>query len=200
MAANAQHECKSPEWGTDSRSIWLARTVLERIDVDPASSPHWNKFVGAERIITKKQDCRKTPWVPGAPTPRALTAKRRLEKPKPYTAFVNGPGTKDGELLAFCWRTLAAYFELGWISSCIWQGFSLEQLSRFQRIGAASHPLEHVTLVPCRRLHYRARRGRAKSPSHASFITLLTRSEAQVRKFEQLGAEFGCVQRGLRWQ
>jgi hypothetical protein len=201
MALAAQHLSASPEWGTDLRSIRLAREVLGRFDVDPTSSPHWNRAVGAERIITAKQDCRKTSWVPGGPIPSALTAKRsNAKRPKRYTAIVNPPGTRDGELVAFCWRTLTAYHELGWITSAVWVGFSVEQLGRLQRVGAPSHPLEHVTLIPCRRLHYRARHGVAMQPTHLSFLTLITRDRSEARRFEQLGAELGCVMRGARWR
>lgn len=201
MALAAQHLSASPEWGTDLRSIRIAREVLGHIDIDPASSPHWNRAIGAERIITAKQDCRKTPWVPGGPLPTDLGAKRtNAKKPKRYTATVNAPGTRDGELVAFCWRTLSAYHELGWITSAIWFGFNVEQLARLQRVGAPSHPLEHATLIPCRRLHFRARYGVATQPPHASFITLLTRSRAELQHFEELGAELGCVMRGSRWR
>lgn len=199
--AAGQHSSKSFEWGSPGHCIELGRQVLGRFDVDPASNAHWNQFVRAERFITKKQDGRKTPWVPGAPAPNKLVAQRRVARPKPYTAFVNSPNEGDGELVAFFWRALSGYFELSWITSALWIGFSVEQLSRLQRVGAPSDPLEHVTCVPCRRMHYRNRTGPKKEqPGHASFITLLTSTRSEVERFEATFGQLGRVIRGPRWQ
>jgi hypothetical protein len=200
VRAIGQHSSATPEWGTTARILDLGREVIGPFDVDPTSSPFWNRTVRAARIITAREDCRKVPWVPGGPLPTAITPARRGGKPERYTAIVNPPGSRDGELVAFCWRALAGYHELGWITSAIWVGFSVEQLSRLQRVDAASHPLEHVTLVPSRRLHYRPRRGAAAAPGHASFVTLLTTSPREAARFAQLGRPLGHVIRGSRWR
>ena len=199
--AVGQHSSASFEWGSGVDIIERGREVLGEFDVDPASSAHWNQYVRARRFITRQEDGRKTPWVPGAPAPNKLIAQRRLARPRRYTAWVNSPNEDDGELLAFYWRALSGYYELGWISSAIWVGFSVEQLSRLQRVGAASDPLEHVTAVPCKRLHYKNRRGPKKSqPGHASYITLLTHSRAEVERFCARFGELGRVTRGDRWR
>lgn len=196
---NGQHSAKTCEHGTEARIVELGRAVVGAFDMDPASSAKWNQVVGAKRFLTKRDDCRTTPWVPGAPAPHLLVAPRgRARSAKRFVFFVNPPGDPKGELVAACWRATAGYFALGYASSAIWVGFSLEQLSRLQRIGAASHPLEHPHLIPCRRLDYYTKPGvSGEQPTHASYITLLTRSREEVARFAALGAELGHVG-GLR--
>lgn len=199
--ATGQHSSATFEWGSPERCVELGRQVVGGYDVDPASSEHWNKTIRALMILTKKQDGRCTPWVPGSPAPHKLVAQRRVARPKRFTAWVNSPNEDDGELVAFYWRTLAGYFELRWITSAIWFGFSVEQLSRLQRVGAPSDPLQHITCIPCRRLHCQNRRGpKKKQPGHASYITLLTDSRAEVDRFVARFGELGRVIEGERWR
>ncbi len=199
MRAIGQHSSKTPEWGSAARIGVFARAVIGEIDVDPASSEKWNCVVGAHRFIAKRENGLRTPWVTGAPPPHQLVAKRRVAKAARHTAFLNPPGNKTGTLVAGFWRALATYHELGWISSAVYVGFSVEQLARLQRVGAPSHPLEHATLVPSRRLHYSVRPGVAgEQPGHASFVTLLSTSRAEVDRFVRLGAELGHVTLGDR--
>lgn len=196
-----QHSSKTTDWGTSANLVAFIRRVIGEIDVDPCSSPKWNEVIRAKRIITKQQNGTKTSWVAGAPVPGKLRAQRRLARANVCTALVNAPGEKSGELVALFWRALAGYFELGWISSAVWVGFSVEQLARLQRVSAASHPLEHVTLIPAKRQRYQSKPGVAgKQPGHASFLTLLTRSRSEVDRFIELGCELGYVVRGDRWR
>ncbi len=198
---NGQHSCKTPEHGTPPRFIAFARAVIGSFDLDPASSAQWNRVVGAERFFDKRTNGLKTPWVAGAPAPDKLVAQRRIACPRRFTVFENPPGDPKGALVAAFWRATAGYHDLGYVSSAIWIGFSLEQLARLQRVGAASHPLEHTTLVPDRRGRYAKKPGVAgKSPTHASFITLLSNTRAEVERFHRLGTELGHVIRGTRWR
>jgi hypothetical protein len=51
-------------WGTPPEYIELVREVFNnRIDLDPASEPIFNKNVGAERIFTKEQDGLAQEWI-----------------------------------------------------------------------------------------------------------------------------------------
>lgn len=194
-----QHSCATPEHGTEERMVKLARTVVGVFNIDPASSAKWNRVIGAERFIDKKQNGLRTPWMRGAPAPHKLagiTVRHRAGDRGRCVAIVNPPGDPKGELVAGFWCALSAYFELGWLSSAIWIGFSLEQLARLQRVGAPSHPLNYPTLIPSRRLHYSKQPGVAgKQPTHASFVTLLSRSRQEVSAFSQLSADIGTITR-----
>jgi hypothetical protein len=200
VRAVGQHSSASEDWGTDPEVIAKLRTVLGRFDVDPASSPKWNRVIGAKRIITKRQDGRRTPWVPGAPPPRDIRgrpARARLDE----RAIVNAPGEESGENVATYWYATAGYYDLGWLSCAGWIGFSVEQLSRLQRVGAASHPLLHVTCVPEKRRKYSIKPGTVgEQPGHASFITLLPRDRTQVSIFVAEFRELGHVVVGDRWR
>ncbi len=210
MKVKGQHSCKTPEHGTPARIVELARAVIGSFGIDPASNAKWNRVVGAERFLDKRANGTKTPWVRGARDAEmeerhdaARLIRRQLRQVLDacaITAFVNPPGDPKGVLVAAFWAALAAYFDLGYLRSAIWVGFSLEQLARLQRVGAASHPLEHVTLVPEWRLQYSSKPGvAAGAPTHGSFVTLLTRDHAEVQRFRRLGAELGHVIVGSRW-
>jgi hypothetical protein len=202
---SAQHSCATPEHGTPAKIIDLARATLGGIDLDPASSPQWNRFVCARRIITAKQNGLHTPWFTGAPAPLRLGTDKTepwclptcLElgtRPPRNTVFLNPPGDKRGELVARFWCALAEYYRRYWVTSAIWVGFNVEQLARLQRVGAVSHPLEHTTLIPRERIAYRDTPTTiGEDPSHASFVTLLSDSASEIETFAALGSELGHV-------
>jgi phage N-6-adenine-methyltransferase len=50
------------EWYTPAEYVTLARGVLGKIDLDPATSPEAQKVVGAERCFTKGDDGLKQQW------------------------------------------------------------------------------------------------------------------------------------------
>lgn len=199
---NAQHSAVTDDHGSPPSFVELARKTLGHIDVDPASSPKWNANVGANRIITAEEDFRKTPWFPGAPSVRQLHSNpaRPPAGYLPQTMFGNPPGDKRGRLVKQFWFGTAEYFRLGWCSGAVYVGFSVEQLARLQRVGAYSHPLVHVTLVPAYREDYLdgATGKQQEDATHASFVTLLSRSSRQIATFAALGAELGHVVNGDR--
>jgi len=208
----AQHSAATPDWGTSRSLLELERAVLGRIDIDPFSSAKWNAVVGAWRFIDETTDGRTTPWGLGFPRPQRIAwlgscdaAERlRLEamRARPgglYTAHVNAPGDKRGELVADAWRILAAYVELGWITAACYVGFSVEQLARLQRVGAISTPLDHWTLIPAERQPFLTAPGVAgEEPTHASFVTLLGGTDDQIQLFHRLGERLGVVTRRSR--
>lgn len=206
----AQHSMDSDEQGTPPAFIRLARETMGGIDLDPASSPEWNEHVGATRIITKAENALRTPWWPDAPAPlELLTSTLRPIRPaisagveveRFRRVICNSPSDRRGELVAAFWRAITGYFHAGWITSGVWIGFNVEQLSRLQRVGARSHPLQHVTLIPRERADYRdPETGELQDDApHASFVTLLTRSRREIETFATLGAELGHVVNGER--
>lgn len=199
---SAQHSLKSHDHGSPPEFVDLAHRTIGLPTVDPASSPKWNGFVQASRIITAAQGFTKTPWFAGAPAPLQLRVdqKRPAAGDETGTAFFNPPNDKRGELVAAAWWALAEYFHLGWVTAGIYVGFNVEQLSRLQRVDARSHPLQHVTLVPAKRRDYRdgSTTKLQEDAPHASFVTLLSRNARQIETFAVLGRELGHVVNGDR--
>jgi hypothetical protein len=207
----AQHSMETDEHGSPPEFVELARETMGGIDVDPASSPEWNRNVGATRIITKQQNGLRTPWFPDAPPPiRLRTSMARPHVPAvcggvevkraPRRVILNPPGDPRGALVAAFWFAITEYFHLGWMTAGVWIGFNVEQLSRLQRVGARSHPLEHVTLVPAKRHNYvDGETGKLQEDApHASFVTLLTRNPREVETFAAIGGQYGCIVNGDR--
>jgi hypothetical protein len=149
----------------------------------------------AGRILTAEDDALVTPWCDGAPAPNRLGTDRRVAPPGHVcTVGLNPPGDPRGELVAAFWRILVEYYLRRWVTSAVWIGFSLEQLSRLQRVGARSHPLRHPTCVPNERIAYRKSLTElGDQPTHASYVTLLSRDSRQIETFAALGSELGCV-------
>jgi hypothetical protein len=179
--------------------VEIARATLGSIDLDPCTDSTWNARIGAWRILTASDDALNTPWVVGAPAPGDAHRESALHAEPSWrcTALVNPPGEKTGALVAGFWRALTHYYRLGWISSAVWIGFSVEQLSRLQRVGAPSHPLEYPTCIPSERVSYLEPSGYpGEQPGHASFITLLpdrARKKAQVDQFHRIARPLGAV-------
>lgn len=197
MIATAQHSMITDEHGTPPEFVRLARETMGRIALDPASSAQWNQNIGATRIITEQEDFRSVPWFLGAPKPDELrkTQRRATARDERGPVIFNPPGDRRGKLVAAGWRILTDHFRLGWATSAVWIGFNVEQLSRLQRVGATSHPLEHVTLVPRERENYvDGHTGELQEDApHASFVTLLTRSRREIEIFVALASELGHV-------
>lgn len=108
----------------------------------------------------------------------------------PETALCNPPGGLIKEL----WYSLCSYWARGWISSAVWVGFSVEQLTYLQKTRAPHQPLQLPTCFPRRRLAYRTPSGEiAESPPHASYLTLLTRDPAVYRRFVEAARNLGHV-------
>jgi hypothetical protein len=197
---NAAHSAESAEHGSPPEFVDLAHAVMGGIDLDPASSPAWNLNVRAARIITAEQNGLRTPWVDGAPSVLELRTRPVPGAGKRMRVIVNAPGDPRGELVAAFWFGLTTYFALRWVSSAIWIGFNVEQLSRLQRVGAPTSPLREMTLVPSERKNYiDERTGRAQDDApHASFVTLLTHDTRERERFAGIAGQLGDVVNGSR--
>ncbi len=200
---SAQHSSDTPEHGTPPKFVELVHATFGRPSVDPCSSAEWNRLVGAHRVITESENGLHTPWFIGAPAPNRMLTNT-AEAPEHHgcwTAMVNPPGERTGELVARFWCALAEYFHRRWCTSGIWIGFNVEQLARLQRVGARSHPLQHVTLVPAKRENYRPSPRSldvGEDAPHASFVTLLSRDPLEIERFVALGSQLGHVINGDR--
>jgi hypothetical protein len=184
--------------GSPPNFVALMHEVYQRKpDLDPASHPKWNEVIGARRIITEEMDARVSPWFEGAPLPnRLLTDPRCLPDDQDgELVHCNPPNDADGKLAAFFWKTLVEYWKRGYARSVFFVGFNVEQIARFQRIGARSSPLRHPTIVPAERPRYLDGETRKPQPMpmHASFITLLSHDYREIQTFAALGRELGDV-------
>lgn len=187
--SEVQHSAETVRHGTPPEVVDLAYRVLGVIDLDPTSDHVLNQWVLARRYLTEEQDATRTPWFAGGPRPlRVLEAAPPSHTPE--TALCNPPGGLIKEL----WYSLCSYWARGWISSAVWVGFSVEQLTYLQKTRAPHQPLQLPTCFPRRRLAYRTPSGEiAASPPHASYLTLLTRDPAVYRRFVEAARNFGHV-------
>lgn len=195
---------KSPlthDHGTPLEYVQLMHAVYERTpDLDPASDEKWNRVIQAKRIITEADDAMVAPWFAGAPLPNRLLTDRRVlgEDLEGELLTCNPPNDASGALAAFFWKTCVEYFMRGYARSVFFVGFNVEQIARFQRIGARTSPLRRPTIVPGVRPRYLDGETLQpqKAPMHASFITLLSREPRQIQTFTALGKELGDVVNG----
>lgn len=200
---NAQHSMLSHDHGTPPEFVALARAVLGIVDLDPTSSPKWNQNIKASRIITAEQNALVTPWFAGAPAPNDLLTDHRVAPTSHVRGrtFCNFPNDKQGELVARLWTILVEYYFRGWVTCAVYVGFSVEQLSRLQRVRARAHPLVWPTCIP--RVRHNYLDGETlelqEDAPHASFLTLLSRDRHDVERFTALASELGTVVNGDRW-
>lgn len=196
----AQHTMESAEHGSPPAFVDLARRTMGGIDLDPMSSERWNRRVGAKRFITKEQSAFRTPWTDGAPIVLELRTNPVRGFGERLRVFLNPAGDKSGDVVAQAWFGLTTLYVREWVSSAIWVGFNVEQLARLQRVGAPTHPLAEMTLVPPERTDYideltdRAQ----KDAPHASFVTLLSRDPRERERFAGLAGQLGHVVNGDR--
>jgi hypothetical protein len=186
---NAQHSSTTPEWGSPSVVVNLARHVLGGIDLDPCSNAYWNRhLVKATSFYDKEQNALVRHWT--------------------GRVYLNPPGELGG--VRVFWEHLAEQHRSSRTRGAVWCGFSLEQIGYLQ--GSPTHPLQWVTCVPCERLPFMQRDPRGGpptpegSPTHSNYITLLpdmgSRSErrAQVGRFRDFvrslsGGAWGAIVR-----
>jgi ParB family chromosome partitioning protein len=174
---NARLSCDSDSWYTPAPYVDAARAVLGAIDLDPASHADANVIVQAARFYTAADDGLRQPW--------------------------------DGRL---CLNPLGGLVPQFWrkavtapIATCVWIGYSLEQLQTLQRAKAPRTPLEFPLCFPSKRIAFiesSAKRDvrftklrtqgkpltEATSPSHASYIAYIG---PHVETFVRVFATFG---------
>lgn len=183
----AQHSSETPEWGTPSLIVELARSVLGRIDLDPFSSSLWNKKIKASRYLDESYNALESHWFPEGGTG--------------LTALVNPPGDRSGAKAKRAWELTEQHHREGWLGGgVIWVAFNLGQLRTLQRTGAERSPLhaDFVRCIPSRRIPYDETPGVTSShPSHDTAIMLLPANSSEGRyqraRFRELCRELGEV-------
>jgi len=147
----------NPAWGTPEAIITAARTVLGRIDLDPASNADAQERIRAGRFYDAQEDGLKATWDFAA------------------TVFLNPPG---GSVRNF-WRKLLLWKAGDSTRRAIWIGYSLEQLQTLQTDGAGPVAMAAAICYPNRRIAFLDEDGRPRvSPTHANYIAYLGASGA----------------------
>lgn len=177
-AAHAQRTSRTDRHGTPRAVIDLARAVLGRIDLDPFSADEWNVVVGADRILTAKDDAYRCAWFPlAAMASHVLTDANRCGSgdAEPHTALVNPPGSMDGANVKRAWLLTEWHHRTGWLGGgVLWVSFSTHQLQTTQQSGAARSMLSFPLCIPSSRLAYQSAPGvRGAQPPHPSALVLL---------------------------
>lgn len=157
--ANALLLSGNESYGTPAPYIELARYVLGRIDLDPASDGYWNyHLVKASTFYDEQADGLRRTWF--------------------GNVFLNGPSNREaGIYIRPWWERLFTMWSLGEVDAAIWLGFALPQLTTLQ--GCAGHPLQFVNLFPRERIDFMVRAPgngpptAAGQPTHSNYITLL---------------------------
>lgn len=162
VTANVMHSAATDDHGTPRELVEAARRVLGEIELDPFSSSYWNHYVvKAARFYDVDHD--------GFAPEQAFYGRM----------LINPPGSlKRGDRnVPRAWEKLITAYRAGAVDSCVWIGFSLEQLVQLQN--CAMHPLQFLTAVPMARLCFlqHASGGgppiEGESPTHGNYVTLL---------------------------
>lgn len=163
--ANPLHSRKTPKWGTPADIIERARRVMGGIDLDPCSSDEFQKTVQAECYYSLDD-----------------RGENGLELPWFGRVFCNPPGGLVREF----WRKAFLHN----IDQMIWVGFSLEQLALLAN--ESPHPLDFVTCIPRKRIHFTRHDGYQGSPTHSNYITGVNIS---AEDFFQIFSDLGKIVR-----
>lgn len=156
----AQHSSATGVWGTARELVDLARATLGRIDLDPFSDAAWNATIGADRILTERDDAFRCAWFDNAPTAAQLLdaswdAESFAREPWRSTAIVNGPGDPTGDAIKRAWRLTEWHHRAGFLGGgCIWIAFNVGQLQTLQNSGAPRSLLSFPLLITSSRVRY----------------------------------------------
>lgn len=130
------HSAETDDHGTPHEYVELARETQGGIDLDPTSSAYWNHHVvKAARFYDQRMNGIELPYF-----------GRMIFNPPGGKSPLGVPNVRRG------WERLIEHYRDGRVESCVWIGFSLEQLTYLQ--SAPMHPLQFLTLVPCDRLEF----------------------------------------------
>lgn len=181
MSDNPHHLCSSAERYTPPDIIEAARRSMGSIDLDPAS----NAFVN-ERLV--KADV------------FFDIEKNGLEQEWNYrNVFLNPPGDRRGLGPKRFWKKAIDEWIAGNCDNVIYIGFSLEQLRSLQNSGAHWQPINFTTCFPKTRLSF-LKFDEEKDdfvvmnkPSHANFITLISRDSDVYLEFRSQFKDHGVV-------
>lgn len=187
--SNAQHSAETYDHGSSPAAVEFGRAVLGGFDCDPCSSGYWDHYLIHARTYYDETQNGLDPqnvWYGRV----WLNPPGTVRKDERQQALIRAHGKGQRSVPRLFWDRLIHEYNRGAVDSCVWYGFSLEQLQWLQ--GAAMHPLQFVTLFPASRLDCLTRGPNngppvpQGSPTHSSYLTLLpSRDRATAR--EQVG-------------
>lgn len=144
----AQHHSKTAEHPTPAVVVDAARGLMGGIDLDPASTPAFNRNVGAKRIHTRRDDGLAYEW----------SGRVFLNPPGGVMLWKNGRwrarvGKGPGTSSAFVWwDKLVNEYSAGHTKQAVFVGFSLEVLRTTQK---ASRPIQSFArCYPAKRMAF----------------------------------------------
>ena len=182
---NAKHSSGNQEWYSPAEVVELARSLMGRIGLDPASCSEANKTVKAERFFCKEDNGLEQDWVAN-------------------TVFLNPPGEErvvvDGKKVLVpetakypkkFWQKLVKEWQAGRVRQAVFVCFSIEQLQTFQ--GEGMSPLRFPFCIPKKRMKFT---GAGNSPTHGNALVWLPPMDYGVMRLAQfimLCEDFGEV-------
>jgi hypothetical protein len=185
LRTNPMHSIGTDDWGTPGELVTAIRTTMGAIDLDVCSHWYWNEHVvrATEHYGTQ------------APTAHGEEFVDGLARPWRGRILCNPPGDKRGELVKAFWRKAQWHPNAHRGDALCWVGYSLEQLQSLQRIAS---PLAWPTCVIKGRVRYLRKVDGGPpvpggSPTHGSFVTLLSFDHRMRERFRQTFKAFGHV-------
>lgn len=185
----AQHSSKTDNHFTPQEVVDLARRVLGKIDLDPASNAKANKVVRATRYFNRRDDGLTKPWrgrIFLNPPGGTFTPKRKSED-EPKRKMTRADASHyhqwqtDSRVTAW-WRKLTEEYSSERVKEAIFIGFTLEIL-RTAQAARWDHPFDFAICVPRDRMRFGG-----NSPTHANVIVYLGQRNAEFERwFEDLG-------------
>lgn len=177
---NARHLSKTVEHYSPIWLIEAVRTVLDDIDLDPASCYKANKIVKALDIYTEKDQGQLMSW--GQPN-------------SPRTVFLNPPGGKvaNHSQQKIFWQKLLDEVEKGHILDACFLSFSIESFQTTQ-IGCSKPMLAFPTCVFSRRVAYYDDEGiKQPAPPHSSALIYVPGLRDRRELFKYIFKSYGYV-------
>ncbi len=164
-------------WGTPDTILKMARAVLGKIDLDPASDAKWNESVQAAEYITEQQCGLATPWTYG-------------------TVWLNPPGGKIGNRsrTGLFWEKLMRHRRSGLLTHALFMAFSAESLQNTQ--GKDEPPmLAFPFCIPAKRVQFVSRGVEKTQPSHSNAIIYVPGKVDSTHKFVEVFSTLGVCRR-----
>lgn len=171
---NIQHSSRTDQWGTPFEYVEAVHEVLGGIQLDAASSAHWNKTVGADAWL--EDALSDEPWCLN----------------EPLNIYLNPPGGKQGNksLAGLFWQRLMVEKK----RHAIFMAFSAEALQNTQGKGTPCI-MDFPFCVPEKRIRFVSMGEVKLAPSHSNVIVYVPGTVDRTDEFERVFSRFGRVRR-----
>jgi len=210
---NPQHSSETTEHGTPSDVALAAHTLMGGIDLDPATSPSFNRVVRAKRTYTEADNGFPRTWKgkvflnpPGGFCDGAGKRVIRVKGKGYVYPSTEMQAQEHYSSMCLWWFRLAGQWATGSVEQAVFIGFSIEVLQRTQMYRALFPrdvvPMEMPFCVPKTRIPFNTVHDDGtlvpgKSPTHANVIVWLPPKQlkkAQItRQFKAAFGQFGEV-------